>query len=298
MTSGILVVDKPRGPTSHDVVARVRRALKTREVGHAGTLDPMATGVLVVAVGEGTKLVQWLTANDKSYVATVRLGVATSSLDAEGTVTETKDVNVDDAAIHAALDAEALRTDQVPPMVSAIKVDGIALHERARRGEVLELAPRAVRVEHLAALRIAPPDIDLAITCAKGYYVRSLARDLAERLGTVGHLTMLRRTASGPFLEAEAVPLEEVAEDRLIPIADAATRAIGSIHLTEEGVIRARHGKKLAVEHFTHSPPEGPCAWLDNGELIAVGEVVSGEGRVLRGFRETAEDATGRRGDA
>lgn len=285
--NGVLVIDKPRGPTSHDVVAKVRRALGTREVGHAGTLDPMATGVLVVAVGEGTKLVPWLTAHDKSYVATIHLGVGTNTYDAEGEVTETKPVNADAAAIHAALEAEAARTEQIPPMVSAIKVGGVALHKRARRGEVVELQPRPVRVIHLAALRIAPPEVDVAITCAKGYYVRSLARDLAERLGTVGHLTMLRRTESGPFLEAEAIPLDEVAHDRMLPIADAATRAIGSVDLTEEGVVRARHGKKLAREHFRHDPEEGPRAWLDHGQLVAIGEFVDGEGRVLRGFRES-----------
>jgi tRNA pseudouridine55 synthase len=284
VTSGVLVIDKPRGPTSHDVVAKVRRALHTREVGHAGTLDPMATGVLVVAVGEATKLVQWLTAHDKSYIATVHLGVGTTSLDAEGEITEQLPVSADRESIERALEAERARTEQVPPMVSAIKVEGVALHKRARRGEVLELAPRPVRVQHLAALRVALPDVDIAITCAKGYYVRSLARDLAARLGTVGHLTMLRRTESGPFVHDEAIGLEDVSPDHLIPMADAATRAIGSIELTTEGVIRARHGKKLAIEHFVHPPPEGPRAWLDQGELVAIGEVVSGEGRVLRGF--------------
>ncbi len=285
--NGVLVIDKPRGPTSHDVVARVRRALHTREVGHAGTLDPMATGVLVVAVGEATKLVQWLTAQDKSYIATIHLGVATTSYDAEGEVVETREVNVTDDAVYAALDAESARTEQIPPMVSAIKVGGVALHARARRGEVLELSPRPVRVHHLAALRIAPPELDIAITCAKGYYVRSLARDLAARLGTAGHLTMLRRTESGPFLEQEAITLEEVAFDRLIPIADAATRAIGSIELTDEGAIRARHGKRLTREHFAHEPEQGPRAWLYHGQLVAIGEFVDPEARVLRGFRES-----------
>jgi len=286
VTGGVLVIDKPRGPTSHDVVARVRRVLGTREVGHAGTLDPMATGVLVIAVGEATKLVQWLTAQEKSYIATIRLGVATSTLDAEGEVTEQRPVVADHDTIEAALAAERARTEQIPPMVSAIKVGGVALHKRARRGEVLDLAPRPVRVEHLASLRVALPDLDVALTCAKGYYVRSLARDLAARLGTVGHLTMLHRTQSGPFLYEEAIALDDVSEDHLIPLADAAKRAVGSIELTPEGVVRARHGKKLANEHFKHAPPDGPTAWLDNGLLVAIGEVVEGEGRVLRGFRE------------
>lgn len=287
--AGVLVIDKPRGPTSHDVVARVRRALRTREVGHAGTLDPMATGVLVIAVGEATKLVPWLTAHDKAYRTTVRLGVATHSQDAEGEVLETRDV--DPSAfdrLDAALDAERARTEQIPPAVSAIKVDGVAAHARVRRGEELVMPARPVWVRRLSLLaeRRDPPELDLEIECGKGYYVRSLARDLAERLGTVGHLVMLRRTRSGPFGLEQAVPLDDPAlADHLVPLATAATRALGSVALTDEGVVRARHGKKLLAEHFVTPPGEGPVAWVHGDTLVAIGERIGDEAQVIRGFR-------------
>jgi tRNA pseudouridine55 synthase len=293
---GVVVVDKPRGPTSHDVVARARRALRTREIGHAGTLDPMATGVLVLAVGEATKLVTWLTAHDKSYLATIRLGVATGSFDADGA--ETGRVSVGEAVVaalsrddrtffEAALSAERARDAQIPPAVSAIKIDGVAAHARVRAGEVLDLPPRPVAVRTLAitAMRADPPEIDLAITCAKGYYVRSLARDLSARLGTVGHLVALRRTRSGPFDVGEAVDLESIGGAAPIPLAAAATRALSSVELTPEGALRARQGKRLSESDFATPPQEGPTAWLDRGVLVAVGAFAAGEGRVVRGFR-------------
>lgn len=297
--SGVLVVDKPRGPTSHDVVARVRRALGTREVGHAGTLDPMATGVLVVAVGEATKLVQWLTAHAKGYRATVRFGVETTSLDAEGAVVAERDVSAElrdalatiaaggrDPLVERALDVERGRTTQVPPVVSAIKVSGVAAHARARRGEAVDLAPRAVAVERLAVedARAEPPELDVEIDCAKGYYVRAFARDLAASLDTVAHLVALRRTRSGPFGLDDAVALDFVSKERLIPLATAATRAIGASALTAEGAIRAGHGKRLAAADFETAPRDGVSAWLRGDRLVAVGEIVEGEGRVVRGF--------------
>ncbi len=298
--SGVLVVDKPRGPTSHDVVAKVRRALGTREVGHAGTLDPMATGVLVVAVGEATKLVPWLTAHAKSYRATIRLGVETSSLDAEGDIVATREIGPRlrdalstiaaggrDAFLEAALDVERARTSQVPPVVSAIKVAGVASHARARRGEVIDLPARAVAVERLAitAARVEPPELDVEIDCAKGYYVRALSRDLASGLDTVAHLVALRRTRSGPFRLEDAVALDAVSPERLIPLAAAAARAIGTSALTEEGAIRAGHGKRLTAAEFEAAPREGVSAWLHGERLVAVGEIVEGVGRVVRGFR-------------
>lgn len=289
--AGVLVIDKPRGPTSHDVVSRVRRAMRTREVGHAGTLDPMATGVLVVAVGEATKLVPWLTAHHKAYLATMRLGVATKSLDAEGEVLEERAVDpaaLDDDRLKAALAEERARTEQVPPAVSAIKVDGVAAHKRVRDGEELVLPPRPVAVHRLEvlAIRREPPELDLAIETAKGYYVRSLARDLAERLGTVAHLTALRRTRSGPFTVDQAVALDDPSlAERLIPLTAAATMALGQIELTDEGAIRAGHGKRLSTEHFATPCPEGPIAWVHGERLVAVGQREGDEAQVIRGFR-------------
>jgi tRNA pseudouridine55 synthase len=299
---GVLVVDKPRGPTSHDVVARVRRALGTREVGHAGTLDPMATGVLVLAIGEATKLVPYLTAADKAYVATVRLGVGTASLDAEGEVTERVAVPegaLDEASLERALSIERARTKQLPPQVSAIKIGGVAAHAMVRRGEEVVLAPRdvAVRTLTLTAVRREPPELDLVVECAKGYYVRALARDLASALGTVGHLTALRRTRSGSFGEGEAVSIEPPSADvlraALLPLADAAARALPVVRLTELGTARARQGKRLGADDFVAPDafPKGVSAWCDEkGHLVAVGEAVEpGEdeafaARVVRGF--------------
>jgi tRNA pseudouridine55 synthase len=314
---GVLVFDKPRGPTSHDVVARVRRALGTRDgtgadarrgrrlaVGHAGTLDPMATGVLVVAVGEATKLLPWLTAHDKAYEATVALGVETDTLDALGRETRRAPVSAQLRAALArsrgamvarvlrdALDRERARTTQVPPAFSAIRHGGERAYARARRGETPELAPRGVVVHRLELIACSeePPWLTLAVEVGKGYYVRSLARDLAEALGTAGHLTALRRTRSGPFLVDEAIapetPDDELAA-RLHSTARAAARALPVAQLTPDGVRDARRGRRVRAEDIDATVRGAPCAWLDDrGELVAVGEVDDqGCGRVLRGF--------------
>jgi tRNA pseudouridine55 synthase len=308
---GVLVIDKPRGPTSHDAVARLRRALGTSEIGHAGTLDPMATGVLVVCVGEATKLSPWLTAADKAYEATIALGAETDTLDAEGTVTRRADVplavlealeriksgKVHDHLVRAVLH-EKERTLQVPPAVSAIKKDGVRAYARARKGEAQELAPRAVRAMGIELLD-GGIDADggggwLALTChvAKGYYVRSLARDLAASLGTLGHLSALRRTRSGPFEESESMPLDTPGDElaaRVIALPRAATRALPEVRLTEAGTRDARFGRAVQVEDMTGGEgdaPGAPLAWLDpEGRLVAVGErTEEGTGRVLRGF--------------
>ena len=297
---GVLVVDKPRGPTSHDVVARVRRALRTKAVGHAGTLDPMATGVLVLAIGEATKLVPYLTAADKAYVATVRLGVATASLDAEGAVTET--IAVPEGALSAesierALATERARTSQIPPQVSAIKIGGVAAHAMVRRGEEVVLAAREVRVRRLevTAVRHDPPELDLQVECAKGYYVRALARDLSASLGTVGHLVALRRTRSGAFGLDEAASIDPAVPEALraamLSLEAGAARALPTVGLTDVGVVRARQGKRLSADDFVAPLPGGVSAWCDpQGALVALGEPSEPDAagglsaRVVRGF--------------
>ncbi len=306
--SGVLVLDKPRGPTSHDVVARLRHVLHTREIGHAGTLDPMATGVLVVCVGEATKLAPWLTAADKAYEATIALGAETDTLDAEGTVTRRADVprSILDALEHIktgrvhehivlALENERARTLQTPPAVSAIKKDGVASYTRARKGEDVVHEPRPVSVR---ALRVLDGGIlgehghaFVAVACdvSKGYYVRALARDLAAALGTVGHLTSLRRTRSGPFEIEEAMPLDTPADEllaRLVPLARSATRALPAARLSDSGERDARFGRAIRSEDFAEPRAAGPEAWLaSDGALIAVGERdQAGNGRVIRGF--------------
>ncbi len=307
MTSGgdaVLVVDKPKGPTSHDVVAKLRRALRTRAVGHCGTLDPMATGVLVVAVGEATKLVPWLTADDKSYEATIRFGVATDSLDADGRETERAeldDVLRGDLAalasgsvpprLAAALDAERARTMQMPPAISAIRIGGERAHEVARRGEAPALTLREVAVRRIEVLGggLEPePHLRVSVDVAKGYFVRSLARDLAAALGTLGHLTALRRTRSGAFTLADAIVLDagpEALREGALPIERAAARALPVSVLTAEAVTAAGHGQRL-MPGQVRDPHATPSAWLDDaGALVAIGQVdPDGSGRVLRGF--------------
>jgi tRNA pseudouridine55 synthase len=303
--SGVLVIDKPRGPTSHDCVARLRRALGTREVGHAGTLDPMATGVLVAAVGEATKLVPWLVDRAKVYEATIALGVETDTLDAEGKETRRVEPSeallralaashsaVVDPLLRAALDAELARTEQVPPVFSAIQQDGVRAHTRARKGEEVQLAPRPVRVSRFEGVVGAtnPPSISLTLEVSKGYYVRAFARDLASHLSTVGHLTALRRTRSGCFGIDEAVTLDsspETLRDRLLPLVEVAKRALPVARLSDEGARHARHGRAVPAEDI-EAPGPGPCAWIaPGGELLAVGQIEdNGRGRVLRGFSD------------
>jgi tRNA pseudouridine55 synthase len=297
---GVLVVDKPRGPTSHDVVAKVRRALGTRRVGHAGTLDPEATGVLVVAVGEATKLVAWLVAADKHYEAVIALGSETDTLDAAGRVVETAPVShLSDGEVDAALAAFLGVTRQRAPRVSAIKVGGRRLHARTRRGEDVEAPEREV-VLHAASARVIDRDhIALDLHCGKGFYVRSLARDLALALGTRGHLASLRRTRSGAFgltgavgadLLARAASGEQVARDelveRLLPLSDVWPGA--HAFTDERGRDDAEHGRRITAEHVPSGFPtaEGDVVLLHapDGEAIAIAERSGDVLRVVRGI--------------
>jgi tRNA pseudouridine55 synthase len=217
-TAGLVIVDKPAGLTSHDVVARLRRLARTRRVGHAGTLDPMATGVLVIGVGAATRLLHHLVLADKAYTATVRLGQATSTDDAQGEITGwSSAAALDEDAVRAAMRPLTGAIEQVPSSVSAIKVDGRRAYDRARAGEVVELAARPVTVSRFVAERFARPapdllDVDVSVECSSGTYVRALARDLGAALGVGGHLTALRRTRVGPFDLAAARTLEQLAE--------------------------------------------------------------------------------------
>ena len=226
---GLVIVDKPGGLTSHDVVARLRRVLRTRKIGHAGTLDPMATGVLVCGVGRGTKLLGHLALDTKAYTATIRLGVATTTDDAEGETLSTTDASgVDDAAVTAGMTALTGPIEQVPSSVSAIKIDGRRAYARVRAGEQVVLPARAVTVSAFTLLARrgggqAATDLDVAVECSSGTYVRALARDLGAGLGVGGHLTALRRTRVGPFTLDHARTLDQLdAEPGLsLPLDDA-----------------------------------------------------------------------------
>jgi tRNA pseudouridine55 synthase len=318
---GVVVIDKPVGPTSHDVIVRLRRTLQTRAVGHAGTLDPAASGVLVVAIGQATKLVSYLTAQAKRYEATVKLGSATTTLDREGEVVATGPIPVAlarelephsanhdegpgalEAAtrphLERAIAVELTRHEQVPPAFSALKQNGRSVHERARRGEHVELAPRAVEVRRLEVVRTSRDTIDLVLDVSKGYYVRALARDLGESLGVPAHLSSLRRVASGPFTLDEALPADATREalvQALQPLARSAGRVLPLCTLSPEGTERARHGQALASAHFAAPPATSTSAWLDpGGELVAIGRADdTGRFVVDRGFAQpTSSSAT------
>jgi tRNA pseudouridine55 synthase len=280
--SGLVVVDKPGGMTSHDVVARVRRLVGTRKVGHAGTLDPMATGVLLLGVGKGTRLLGHLALADKRYAATVRLGVATTTDDAEGEVVSRKDVSrIDAEDVRAAAVAFVGAIDQVPSSVSAIKVDGRRAYALAREGRPVELAARPVTVHRLDVLEVrAGPadgvpvlDVDVEVHCSTGTYVRALARDLGVALGVGGHLTRLRRTAVGPVEVDEAADLEaaQVAGRlHVVPLGEAAPRFFPCLALDAAQARDVSFGRALGVE-LPAEAGEGPVALTGpGGDLLAL----------------------------
>ena len=263
---GLLVVDKPAGVTSHDVVGMARRRLGERRIGHAGTLDPDATGVLLVGVGWVTRLMRYLQGMDKDYVAQVVLGVRTDTLDSSGTVVATCDpsgVTGDD--VRAAAARLTGEIEQVPPMVSALKVDGRRLHELAREGIEVDRAPRRVTVSRFDVQPTGDPAVwDVAVTVSSGTYVRSLADDLGQLLGVGAHLRNLRRTRVGPFVVDDAAP-PDAAE--LLPAVDA-LRGMARIAGSDSDVAAARTGRTLP-----RPDGDGPWALVDaSGALVAVYE--------------------------
>jgi tRNA pseudouridine55 synthase len=281
VTSGLVVVDKPGGITSHDVVSRIRRLAGTRKVGHAGTLDPMATGVLVVGVDRATRLLGHLTMSDKRYAATIRLGVSTTTDDADGEVVETGATDeLGDDAVRSALAALVGEIDQVPSSVSAIKVDGRRAYARVRAGERVDLPARRVVVHEIAVTSLALPTLDVDVHCSSGTYVRSLARDLGAALGVGGHLTALRRTAVGPFSLAMARTLEDLAASfSVIPIADAARVSFPTLDLDEQQAADVRVGRRLDV------PLDAPTAlFAPGGEFLALYAPRDGVAKALAVF--------------
>ena len=255
LSEGLLLVDKPSGWTSHDVVARIRRVCGTRRVGHAGTLDPMATGVLVLGVGKATKLLTFLVGCDKGYAATVRLGESTVTDDAEGEVVASADAgDVSRAALDAAVAGLTGAIQQVPSSVSAIKIDGQRSYARVRSGEDVRLAARPVTVSRFAVLDVRSAgtglDVDIEVEVSSGTYVRALARDLGSALGVGGHLTALRRTRVGRYAIADAVPLESLEPGGPVPLVSMgdAARAQFALHeLTAEEVTAVGHGQRIPI---------------------------------------------------
>ena len=273
--SGLIIVDKPAGLTSHDVVARVRRLAGTRKVGHAGTLDPMATGVLVLGVNRATRLLGHLLVTNKQYDATLRLGSSTTTDDAEGEVLGTSPTGgVSEDQVLTALSGFVGEVQQVPSAVSAIKVDGRRAYELVRAGEQVELAARTVRIDSIEVdqVRLGEEfvDLDVTVRCSSGTYIRAIARDLGQALGTGGHLTALRRTAVGAFGLDVAHTLEDLeANPVMIPIGDAARSGFPSRVLGADEALDVRFGRKLEVD----LEAEGPVAlFAPDGEFLALYE--------------------------
>jgi tRNA pseudouridine55 synthase len=213
ISSGVLILDKPLGITSHDAVQRVRRISGVRRAGHAGTLDPLATGVLLVCLGQATRLVEYLVGHDKTYETTIRLGQTTTTYDADGDIIDERPVRLDESQVIAALDAFRGPIRQQVPAYSAVKRDGQPLYKAARRGADIDLPTRDIVIHSLDLLAFAPPYVSLRVVCSPGTYIRSLAHDLGDALGCGGHVTTLKRTAVGEFTLAEAVTLVELAPE-------------------------------------------------------------------------------------
>ena len=326
--NGILLVDKPQGITSHDVVARARRALGTRKIGHAGTLDPMATGLLILGVGPATRLLTYIVGLDKTYEATIRLGVSTDSDDADGTTTAQADAAalaaVTDERIRDGIAALTGEISQVPSTVSAIKIGGKRAYDLARAGEEVQLKARTVTVSRFevrpstssgtgagsaaaagsgsgagsaagagkgTALgsRDGVIDLDVVVDCSSGTYIRALARDLGAALGIGGHLTALRRTRIGPFGVADAAT-DLTGDLPLLPPADVATAVLGAFPVTADEVRDLRHGKRLAgaADRLAGLPTGTPAAIDPDGRLVGIVERRGGD---VKSAMNMAEDA-------
>lgn len=275
--SGVLVVDKPIGLTSHDVVQIVRKGTNIRRAGHTGTLDPRASGVLVILIGPAVRLSEYVSASDKRYQAIVRLGASTDTYDAEGRITSSAPVEVTEEQFEDALQQFIGEIEQVPPPYSAVKVKGRKAYEMAREGEEVDLQPRKINVYNLELLEWAPPEAVIDVYCSSGTYVRSLAHDLGNALGCGAHLVGLRRTKSGRFTLRDAVPLRRLRDSfeagnwyqYLIPAAEALTDW-PAVELDIDQVEAIRHGHRVPAE-------PGATGWArgisEQGELVALMEI-------------------------
>lgn len=270
MFQGLALIDKPEGHTSHDVVARVRRMANTRRVGHAGTLDPMATGLLILGIEQATKLLTFLVGEDKTYEATIRLGAATVTDDREGDVISSADASaLSNDQITAAIKPLTGEIMQVPSSVSAIKVDGERAYAKVRGGDEVKLKARPVTVSRFDVLAIRREgqfvDLDVVIDCTSGTYIRALARDLGESLGAGGHLTALRRTRIGSYRVEDAKTLDDALE--VTSMEEAARRQFACLELTEQGATDLIHGKRLKAEEKLSEPV---AAFAPSGRLLAM----------------------------
>jgi tRNA pseudouridine55 synthase len=267
---GVVVVDKPAGMTSHDVVDRIRKRFGTRRVGHAGTLDPDATGVLVLGLGRATRFLTYAQAAPKRYLTTAVFGVTTSTQDASGEVLERHEVDISEEDVRAAAAKYTGEIDQVPPMVSAVRVGGERLYEKARRGEEVERAARSVTIYELEVMSftVDPPEAVLDVLCSAGTYIRTLVHDIGASLGCGAHLRSLRRTEAGGFGEADAVELDSVDSRNLLPLADA-VRGLARIEIEDDAARLVANGRRLALP--SEDLLEGEqVALINGGDLVAV----------------------------
>jgi tRNA pseudouridine55 synthase len=275
----ILPVDKPEGPTSHDVVRAARKAVGSRRVGHTGTLDPFASGLLLLCVGKATRLAEYLAAQDKTYEAVVCLGATTVTLDPEAEVLERRSgwESLDHGAIDAVLERFRGETEQVPPEYSAKKVRGVAAYRRARRGESVELPPTRIRIASIEITHLDLPRVGLRLTCSSGTYVRALARDLGDALGVGAHLVRLRRTTIGVFSVESAIALDEladparVAEAALAPLE--ALAHLPTLYVDDAAATHIMHGRSVpSADEAT----DGTVVLAHGGNLVAIGERENG----------------------
>ena len=277
---GVLPVDKPSGPTSHDIVSAVRRQLWTKKVGHTGTLDPFASGLLLLCLGPSTRLSEYLTALPKSYRATMVLGVGTDTDDREGTVISQDDgwQEIDESAVVEALTAQVGDILQTPPSYSAKRVGGRRLYEAAREGEPIAVDPVPVNIKDIKLISFDPPNVQFDVECGSGTYIRAIARDVGQDLGVGAHLSVLRRTRVGDFSVESAVQLDDLADpekavSRVVPPAEAVAH-LGKVEAGSGDVAALQNGRKIAVEG---SADGGPIAAVDrDGRLLAIGENADG----------------------
>jgi tRNA pseudouridine55 synthase len=274
---GLLVIDKPTGPTSHDIVNIVRRGTQIRKVGHTGTLDPYASGVLLILLGSATRLAEYLLEVDKEYLATIRFGAATSTFDAAGRITATRPFTFREETLAAKMQTFIGERLQVPPVYSAIKIGGRKAYDMARAGEDVEMAPRKVHIYELALLRWESPNAVVRVRCSRGTYIRSIAHDIGEAMGSHAHLVTLRRIRLGPFSVEHATPLEELKRrflegtwEKIAMPASAILEGWPTVQLTAEEADKLRNGIAIPA-------PEGTTgrarAIAPEGELLAVLEV-------------------------
>lgn len=272
VADGVLVIDKPSGMTSHDVVDVIRKRFRTKKVGHAGTLDPDATGVLLVGVGRATRFLAYAQDAPKRYSASARFGTSTSSQDASGEVLGTRPCSFTRDELARALEKFTGDIEQIPPMVSAVRIGGERLHEKARRGETIDRPARPVTIYELDLAAFDegdPPSADIEVLCSSGTFVRTLINDIGETLGCGAHMTNLRRTETGGFTIHEATPLDEVGEAHLLPLAET-VRILPSVNLSEEHATDVSFGRKLPAAAAPELADGALVALRSRGELVAV----------------------------